>query len=209
MVKNVKFYELESKLAPIGYDCYNRDGNSITFVLNKYCVYVVGTVVDSGDSLSLTVELNMDIKAKTYSETTVSNIIYIMTHVLENVKELDAQAHKKVDSFDTFLPPVGVEISKAVTDIGNRLKSCGFTNLYDLYFTRRFDGGLGVIVSEEKRLVEIFISIGRSDFPIYRSDINVLYIKEMWTEIENIIDRFKQAFPANDSVAAETVFKDI
>lgn len=51
MVKNAKFYELESKLAPIGYDCYNRDGNSITFVLNRYCVYVVGTVVDSGDSL--------------------------------------------------------------------------------------------------------------------------------------------------------------
>ena len=78
-----------------------------------------------------------------------------------------------------------------------------------MYFTRRFDGGLGVIVSEEKRLVEIFIAIGRSDFPIYRSDINVLYIKEMWTEIENIIDRFKQEFPANDSVVAETIFKDI
>lgn len=31
----------------------------------------------------------------------------------------------------------------------------------------------------------------------------------MWAEIENIIDRFKQAFPANDSVAAETIFKDI
>lgn len=30
MVKNTKFYELESKLAPIGYDCYNRDGNSLT-----------------------------------------------------------------------------------------------------------------------------------------------------------------------------------
>lgn len=44
MVKNAKFYELESKLAPIGYDCYNRDGNSITFVLNKYCVYVTRTV---------------------------------------------------------------------------------------------------------------------------------------------------------------------
>ena len=86
---------MESKLAPIGYDCYNRDGNSITFVLNKYCVYVVGTVVDSGGSLSLTVELNMDIKAKTYSETNVFNIIYIMTHVLETVKELDAQAHKR------------------------------------------------------------------------------------------------------------------
>lgn len=25
MVKNAKFYELESKLAPIGYDCYNRE----------------------------------------------------------------------------------------------------------------------------------------------------------------------------------------
>ena len=31
----------------------------------------------------------------------------------------------------------------------------------------------------------------------------------MWTEIESIIDRFKQAFPANDSAAAETVVKDI
>lgn len=112
MVKNTKFYELESKLAPIGYDCYNRDSNSITFVLNRYCVYVVGTVVDNGDSLSLTVELNMDIKAKIYSKTTISDIVYIMTHVLENVKELDAKAHKKVDSFDTFLSPVGVvEIS--------------------------------------------------------------------------------------------------
>ena len=170
---------------------------------------MTGTVVDSGDSLSLTVELNMDIKAKTYSETTVSNIIYIMTHVLENVKELDAKAHKKVDSFDTVLYPVDVEISKAVKDIGDGLKSCGFTNLYDLYFIRRFDGGLGVIVSEEKRFVEIFISIGRRDFSIYRREINVENIKEIWTEIESIIDRFKQTFPANDSVVAETVFKDI
>lgn len=72
-----------------------------------------------------------------------------------------------------------------------------------------FDGGLGVIVSEEKRLVEIFISIGRSDFLIYRREINVLYIKEMWAEIENIIDRFKQEFSANDNVAAETIFKNI
>lgn len=209
MVKNTKFYELESKLAPIGYDCYNRDGNSITFVLNRYCVYVVGTVVDSGDSLSLTVEINMDIKAKTYLETNVSNIIYIMTHVLENVKELDAQAHKKVDSFDTVLHPVSAEISMAVKDLGDHLKSCGFTNFYDVYFTRRFDGGLGVIVSEEKRFVEIFISVGSRDSSIYRREINVENIKEMWTEIESIIDRFKQAFPANDSVAAETVFKDI
>ena len=209
MVKNTKFYELESKLVPIGYDCYNRDGNSITFVLNRYCVYVTGTVVDSGDSLSLIVELNMDIKAKTYSETTVSDIIYIMTHVLENVKELDAKAHKKVDSFDTVFYPVDVEISKAVKDIGDSLKSCGFTNFYDVYFTRRFDGGLGVIVSEEKRFVEIFISISSREFSIYRREITAENIKEMWAEIENIIDRFKQAFPANDSVAAETIFKDI
>lgn len=209
MVKNAKFYELESKLAPIGYDCYNRDGNSITFVSDSYCVYVTGTVVDSGDSLSLTVELNVDIKAKTYSETTVSDIIYIMTHVLENVKELDAKAHKKVDSFGTVFYPVDVEISKAVKDIGDGLKSCGFTSFYDVYFTRRFDGGLGVIVSEEKRFVEIFISICRRDFSIYRREISVENIKEMWTEIESIIDRFKQAFPVNDSATAETVFKDI
>lgn len=209
MVKNTKFCELENMLAPIGYKCYNRDANSITFVLNRYCVWVSGTVVDSGDSLSLTVVLNFKIKAKTYSETNVSDIINIMTRVLENVKELDAKAHKKVDSFDTVLYPVGVGISKAVKDIEDGLKSCGFTNLCGEYFIKCFDGGLGVIVSEEKRLVEIFISIGRSDFLIYRREINVLYIKEMWAEIENIIDRFKQEFPANDNVAAETIFKNI
>lgn len=212
MVKNKKFYELESKLVPLGYDCYNRDDNSITFVLNKHCVPARGTVVDSGDSLSLTVEETSsleDIKTKTYSDTTVSNIIYIMTHVLENVKELDLKAYEKVDSFDRVYP-ADVEISKAVKDIEDGLKSCGFTNLFDwdLYFLKRFDGGLWVTVNEEKRLVGISISIGGHEFLIYRREINILYIKEMWAEIEDIINRFKQAFPADVNVE-ETVFKGI
>lgn len=212
MVKNENFYELESKLVPIGYDCYNRDSNSITFVLNKHCVRVRGTVVDSGDSLSLTVEETSsfeNIKTKTYSETNVPNIIYIMTRMLENVKELDLKAYEKVDSFDKVYP-ADVEILKAVKDIGDGLKRCGFTNLFDWdwYFLKRFDGGLGVTVNAEKRLVGMYISIGGHEFVVYRREINVLHIKEMWAEIEDIINRFKQAFPADVSVE-ETVFKGI
>lgn len=77
MVKNKKFYELESKLVPLGYDCYNRDDNSITFVLNKHCVPARGTVVDSGDSLSLTVEETSsleDIKTKTSFSTSANGM---------------------------------------------------------------------------------------------------------------------------------------
>lgn len=140
MVKNTKFCELENMLAPIGYKCYNRDANSITFVLNRYCVWVSGTVVDSGDSLSLTVVLNFKIKAKTYSETNVSDIINIMTRVLENVKELDAKAHKKVDSFDTVLYPVGVGISKdnsntfyvkVICDLANYIRGVTLIPVYE------------------------------------------------------------------------------
>lgn len=213
MIKNEKFCELESKLVPIGYDCYNPDDNSITFVLNKHCVRVAGTAVDSEGSLTLTVEEKSsldNVKTKTFSDTNVSNIIYIMTCVLENVKELDAKAHEKVDSFDKVLYPVGVGISKAVKDIGDGLKRCGFANLFDWdwYFLKRFDGGLWVTVDEEKRLVGISISVGGKDFLVYRREINVENIKEIWAEIESIIDRFKQAFPADTNVE-ETVFKGI
>lgn len=213
MAESKNLYELTSKLNQVGYNYMYNEDTEVTLTTSKdYCIKLIVDVEDLGDSVSLIIELiwdDVNIKTKTCPNITVSNAILILTNILENIKKIDEKVHRCLDSFDTIMYPVGVGISKAVKDIEDGLKSCGFTNLCGEYFIKCFDGGLGVIVSEEKRLVEIFISIGRSDFLIYRREINVLYIKEMWAEIENIIDRFKQEFPANDNVAAETIFKNI
>lgn len=91
---------------------YNED-TEVTLTTSKdYCIKLIVDVEDLGDSVSLIIELiwdDVNIKTKTYPKTTVSNAILILINILENIKKIDAKAHRCLDSFDTIMYHVGVE----------------------------------------------------------------------------------------------------
>lgn len=83
-------------------------------------------MVDLEDSVSFRIDLIWDdvtIKSKKYQKISVSNAILILTNVLENIKEIDTKAHRCLDSFDTIMYPVGVEIERAVNSIKETLRN--------------------------------------------------------------------------------------
>lgn len=112
MAESKNLYELTSKLEQVGYDYLYIDDTNVALNPSKdYCIGLIVDIEDLGDSVSLIIELiwdDVNIKTKTYPNITVSNAIFILTNILENIKKIDEKVHRCLDSFDTIMYPVGV-----------------------------------------------------------------------------------------------------